>query len=718
MDLRPVQACSRPRRLSIRLDVSALENGCFDLANAISRANEAHVNTTGSSSSDGATQLHPEHNSQPERPANSRNILVEIDAPEPSCADQNAPFAGWDSMLSFSTCVAQHAAALARSGTTVNRVVVTIHGDESESTCQIFSNVKARIRGSAKVAGMYQGLQHLRSRVRRLPGHLRQAALQGVGVSNAVVAGLSQSAGTAIKVVARVHGGLHHLKWATGRGCVLLVTLCRRVHSLKPRAPKHMRHVRAAMHRLKSQASVVGKQMPSMPLQHARQALKMAGSGAAVSASIAEASMKRLARLAGREEQIDHAEGLAKRARRELQVGGCRTSGESDEVLPLQELNSEISVHDGVAATAAKNMQQARADPAMWMKGAANVVQNGSIVGMRLAKKGADGIRKTSRGIATTVNKAGRRMPNVKRRLQHKLVEFASGAHVSLHRGALKGAELASSMASVATREWAKVMGMVQIRRQDDLGLEEQLQRNRDEQICAICCNTVSTNRAVRLECRHGWYCDTCMLRYSETQLADGALQVTCPECRSPIEEHILRGIVPHKVIDRLLEQSLRQAVAASGDLFACPTPDCPMRVALSVDGKSYLHCQLCSKTSCLRCGVQPYHEGATCESTCGTTKTQASSDDSERSLLQWMAETGTKQCPTCRMAVSKESLHNQGTQRSECHKMWCRNCGTRFCFKCLTVLTRSHTCGCTNAKHSFVNPHTGRLVKDVRSKG
>jgi len=696
---------SRPRRFSIRLEVAAFEN-------SVSHGNEAHLNTT-CSSSEGVTQLHQEHNPHLEHPATSRNIIVEIDAPEPSFADQNAQSTGWDSMLSFSTSVAQHAATLARSGTAVNRVVVTIHGDESESTHQVLSNVIARIRGSAKASAISQGLQHLRSRTRRLPGHMRQAALQGLGVVDYVVAGLSHSARAATKIVVIVFGSSHHLKWATCKGRVLLVNVCQRVHSLKPRAPKDMSHVRAVMHRLKSQAFVVGQQTQSMSRRHARRAMDVAGSGAAVSVSIAAASMKRIARLTCREEQIGHAEGLfkceAKRARRELKEGGCSTSGVCEEVLPLQELSSKLSP--------ATNMQEAHADPATWMKGAANVVQNGSVVGMRLAKKGAAGIRTTSRGIASTVNKAGCRMPNVKRKLQHKLVQIASGTRVSLHRGALKGVELASCMASVASRECVKVMGMAQIRRCDHLGLEGQLTRNHEEQTCAICCNTISTNRAVRLECRHGWYCDTCMLRYSETQLAEGALQVTCPECRRPIEEHILRDIVPHKVIDRLLEQSLRQAVAASSDLVACPTPDCPMRVALGDEGKTYLNCQLCSKTSCLRCGVQPYHEGATCESRCAIAKTQALSDDGERSLLEWMAETGTKQCPTCGMAVSKESLHNQGTQRSECHKMWCRNCGTRFCFKCLTILTRSHTCGCTNAKHSFINPHTGRLVKDVRSK-
>jgi len=238
------------------------------------------------------------------------------------------------------------------------------------------------------------------------------------------------------------------------------------------------------------------------------------------------------------------------------------------------------------------------------------------------------------------------------------------------------------------------------------------MQRNRRSQTCEICCHTVTASAAVRLPCLHGWYCDDCVLKYCEAQLRDGVLQITCPECRDPIHEHVLRSIVPHSVLDRLLEHSLEQAVAASSDLVACPTPDCPMRVALHEGDKINFSCQVCCKTSCLRCRKQPYHLGMTCEAAADSASSVAEPDNGESCLFQWMAATGTKQCPKCRMPVSKENLHNQTTQRSECHKMWCRCCGTRVCFKCLAVLTRNYSCGCTKDIHSFVNPYTGRNVK------
>merc|ERR1712032_585993 len=68
-------------------------------------------------------------------------------------------------------------------------------------------------------------------------------------------------------------------------------------------------------------------------------------------------------------------------------------------------------------------------------------------------------------------------------------------------------------------------------------------------------------------------------------------------------------------------------------------------------------------------------------------------------------------------MVVTKQNLKNQTTQRSECHKMMCRNCSTRFCFKCLAILTTDYTCGCTRDLHGFIDPHTGKRLVHLRSK-
>jgi len=247
------------------------------------------------------------------------------------------------------------------------------------------------------------------------------------------------------------------------------------------------------------------------------------------------------------------------------------------------------------------------------------------------------------------------------------------------------------------------------------------MQLNSQAELCKICYCDTPPWRSVRLGCGHGYYCASCMLRHAEARLEVGATAITCPECSSPLAERELRKLLPAETIDRLLARSLEQAVSSAADIRACPTPNCPMRVALEEGGISRFRCTICKKDSCLLCGRQPFHRGLTCEEYSEKLKANTKAAKKERKadelFEQWMEETGTKQCPTCRMAVSKQSLDSQHTQYKECHKMSCRNCGTKFCFKCLAVLTASYTCGCTIDAHGFIDPVTGKIVKHLKKR-
>eukprot|EP00747_Dinoflagellata_sp_TGD_P167879 gnl/TRDRNA2_/TRDRNA2_193140_c0_seq1.p1 gnl/TRDRNA2_/TRDRNA2_193140_c0~~gnl/TRDRNA2_/TRDRNA2_193140_c0_seq1.p1 ORF type:complete len:492 (+),score=52.43 gnl/TRDRNA2_/TRDRNA2_193140_c0_seq1:137-1612(+) len=240
-----------------------------------------------------------------------------------------------------------------------------------------------------------------------------------------------------------------------------------------------------------------------------------------------------------------------------------------------------------------------------------------------------------------------------------------------------------------------------------DSSVNASLRFNREKEMCTICYTHVKEGRAVRLGCcQHGWYCIDCMCRHSEARLEIGGAQVPCPECGTQLPEWKLRKMLPAKLMDRLILRGFGQTLPAGTSLRACPTPNCYMRVALE-DGAAPQRfvCQLCCKESCLFCSAQPYHEGLTCVEHRGTTGKQ---NDDEASLLLWMHEMGAIQCPKCHVAITKQKLKNQKDQRSECHRMWCRNCGTRFCFNCLAILTETNRCGCSS-HHGFINPITGR---------
>ncbi|CAE7769394.1 unnamed protein product [Symbiodinium necroappetens] len=193
------------------------------------------------------------------------------------------------------------------------------------------------------------------------------------------------------------------------------------------------------------------------------------------------------------------------------------------------------------------------------------------------------------------------------------------------------------------------------------------------------------------------------------------------PECSSVLAERDLRKLLPTETIDRLLARSLEQAVSSSANIRACPTPNCVMRVAIEEGDITKFKCTICKKESCLRCGRQPFHRGMTCEEYAeklkNSTRAAKKERQAEQLFEQWMEKTGSKQCPTCRMAVTKQNLDKQKTQYSECHKMSCRNCGTKFCFKCLAILTDTYTCGCTIDAHGFIDPVTGKIVKHLKKR-
>merc|ERR1712216_295449 len=60
------------------------------------------------------------------------------------------------------------------------------------------------------------------------------------------------------------------------------------------------------------------------------------------------------------------------------------------------------------------------------------------------------------------------------------------------------------------------------------------------------------------------------------------------------------------------------------------------------------------------------------------------------------------KRCPACGAGVQKES--------ETCHKMICRTCRAKFCFRCLHRL-EYFNCGCTGAEHRFIDPVNGEIV-------
>ena len=223
---------------------------------------------------------------------------------------------------------------------------------------------------------------------------------------------------------------------------------------------------------------------------------------------------------------------------------------------------------------------------------------------------------------------------------------------------------------------------------------------------CQIC-NEFTASK-VRQPCGHGPYCSSCVMQYAEVKLAAGLFRFNCPDpgCDEPMHDYILKSVykVPESFLDKLHNRSVAAAAGTSSDLFACPSPDCPMVVAFENCGSPCRYkCPLCNRDSCFVCG-QPWH---------GHNAMTCVASALDPSLVEWMHQTGSKQCPRCKTIVTKQNLEAQGGESDECHKMQCRCCGARFCFKCLTLLMgQNKPCACSDPKHGFADFDTGDYIE------
>ena len=141
--------------------------------------------------------------------------------------------------------------------------------------------------------------------------------------------------------------------------------------------------------------------------------------------------------------------------------------------------------------------------------------------------------------------------------------------------------------------------------------------------------------------------CLQCVTCHGQARWEMGFCDVSCPTCSNPVPEEKLMPVLPDELFQKLRTKRAERAAAIS-------------------QGQAMAEDLLAQA-------------------------------ESESGLSSWMLETGAQQCPQCRAVLTKKTLSDQATQKKECHKMLCRLCGCKFCFKCLAVLTPSFNCGCSH---------------------
>eukprot|EP00546_Thalassionema_frauenfeldii_P014064 CAMPEP_0178929850 /NCGR_PEP_ID=MMETSP0786-20121207/20876_1 /TAXON_ID=186022 /ORGANISM="Thalassionema frauenfeldii, Strain CCMP 1798" /LENGTH=153 /DNA_ID=CAMNT_0020606247 /DNA_START=203 /DNA_END=665 /DNA_ORIENTATION=- len=84
-------------------------------------------------------------------------------------------------------------------------------------------------------------------------------------------------------------------------------------------------------------------------------------------------------------------------------------------------------------------------------------------------------------------------------------------------------------------------------------------------------------------------------------------------ECGKLVDTTALQDVLDQKTLDKLKYCQESSFVMSNPDYHHCPTPDCS-NIVYYKNGPPVVDCFKCQKTSCLKCGVSPYHNGMTCE--------------------------------------------------------------------------------------------------------
>ncbi|KAI5080889.1 hypothetical protein GOP47_0004072 [Adiantum capillus-veneris] len=203
---------------------------------------------------------------------------------------------------------------------------------------------------------------------------------------------------------------------------------------------------------------------------------------------------------------------------------------------------------------------------------------------------------------------------------------------------------------------------------------------------CCICFTEHSGKDFVRLPCTH-FFCIECMQQFSRVNVKEGTVKnLFCPDttCKSSIPPAILKQLLEHDEYVRWETLLLQKTLESMVDVVYCPRCE----TICIEDADHHVQCTVCLFNFCSLC-KGPRHVGQHCMSpearlrileareqglNSGEDRRKKEQDYVNELLnLKYMKDTA-KQCPSCKMAISKVE---------GCNKVTCGNCGQYFCYKC-----------------------------------